>query len=271
VIFGVAVLFAALALLFLLRQPEPRMKPASQASLRELTLVPFGNRNFMRLTFFFSYWSVVTAIASPFYVVHMLKNLNMGYSHIAVYAVIAGVVTLVAQPVWGRVADRVGNRPVVLVNLLGIVILPLFWLFATPEFVLPIWGDAFLTGIFWPGLSLASFNLLLVACPEEARASYIAIFSAFSGVGTFLSALIGGALASVFSGFHLDVFGLSLINFHLLFIITSLGRLSAVIPLRTIQEPRAERVSVMLEWMSEALVKRLTLGRDTWMVVRRRQ
>jgi MFS family permease len=179
----------------------------------------------------------------------MIKNLGMPLGVIAVYSIIAGTVNLLVQPLWGRVIDRLGNKPVLVFNMLGIFFLPLFWLFAGPGFYLPIWIDAFLTGIFWPGFGLATFNLLLISAPEGDRQPYLAVQNVATGLSVFLASLAGGALAKWMGGVHVRFLGLDLVNFHLLFALSSLLRL-AILPLALrLPEERAGSVGALLDLM----------------------
>ncbi|HTY08776.1 MAG TPA: MFS transporter, partial [Candidatus Edwardsbacteria bacterium] len=195
-IFGAAALCAMIGGAILSRQHEPPLRGERQLSLRSLLAVPLANRDFRRLLWFFVLWSVATSLAGPFFGAHMIKNLKMPFSTIAVYSIVAGVLNLTLQPLWGKVIDRVGNRPVLAFNIMGIFMLPLFWLFATPANYFPIWCDAFLTGFFWPGFGLATFNLLLVTAPDENRTAYLAVQSVLTGLAVFLASLLGGWAAN---------------------------------------------------------------------------
>jgi len=133
--------------------------------------------------------------------------------------------------------------------------LPLFWLFATPQFLLPIWLDAFLTGIFWPGFVLGAFNIVLISSPEHNRPSYLAVHSIVVGFSLLLSSLIGGWLATHFSSFHLHIFNLNFINFHILFILTSFGRLLLVPMALNLAEERAQSVGKLMNLVGDKVTR----------------
>lgn len=247
VIFGLAVLFALASGLLLSRQWDPGLAPSPSPLPHRMFRTAFADRRFRPLLLFFILWSLSTSVAGPFFGAHMIKNLRMPLGTIALYSIIAGVVNLIFQPLWGRAIDRLGNKPVLVFNMLGIFFLPLFWLFAGPDFYLPIWIDAFLTGIFWPGFGLATFNLLLLSAPESDRQSYLAVQSVSTGLSVFAASLAGGALAKWLGGVHLAFLGQNLINFHLLFALSSLLRLAMLPIALRLPEEKAGTVGALLD------------------------
>ncbi len=259
-IFSVAVFFASLAFLTLLRQPEPEMAPRPRIPLRALAASPFQDRDFRSLVLLFSFWAVVTGIPAGYFGAHFLKNLHGSFSGLAFYSVVAGLVSLPAQLLWGRLIDRMGNKPVLFASILGVTTLPLFWFFSWPGFLLPIWVDAFLSGIFWPGIALASFNLLLVSSPEESRAAHLAVFTTVTGIAGFLASLLGGVLATLFSAFVWTIGPVTLVNFHLLFLLSALGRAAALFFVPKVKEAKARPLAEMLKFLSDSLIRRFTLG-----------
>ncbi len=250
VIIGLAVLFALASGLMLSRQWDPGSRRNQSPLPHRMFRTAFADSRFRPLLLFFIFWSLSTSVAGPFFGAHMIKNLRMPLGIIAVYSIIAGVVNLVFQPLWGRAIDRIGNKPVLVFNMLGIFFLPLFWLFAGPDFYLPIWIDAFLTGIFWPVFGLAAFNLLLLSAPESDRQSYLAVQSVCTGLSVFASSLAGGALAKWLGGVHLAFLGQRLVNFHLLFALSSLLRLAMLPVVPRLPEKKAGTVGALLDLLA---------------------
>ena len=227
-IFGTASLMIVISGLILWRQWEPPAHHEKPLSLADILKIPFASIKFRYLLLFFIYWSFATALAAPFFQPFMLDNLKMSQGLIARYGAIAGLIGLVLQPVWGRLIDRVGSKPVMIMNVLGVCFLPLVWLFPRPDFLLPLWFDAFLTGVFWSGLNLSSLTLIIAMAPKENRSAYIAAHGMVTGITAFLAAMTGGVIMDLTSRFQLVICGLTLINFHIVFIITTVLRLAMV-------------------------------------------
>ncbi|MCH9646616.1 MAG: MFS transporter [Deltaproteobacteria bacterium] len=113
-------------------------------------------------------------------------------------------------PVWGRLSDRIGRRPVMLftiagtgVALLGLGLAPsLAWLFAA----------RILGGAFGANISVATAYIADLAHPDE-RTKWMGMIGAAFGVGFVLGPAIGGILAPL--GYHVPMLvaaGLALVN-----------------------------------------------------------
>lgn len=228
---GFALVFAVVSSMALVssfivdRQWEPPSHGESPLPLSALVKLPLAHAGSRRFLGFLLCWSIATGIAGPFFGVHMLKNLKMSYTGVTLYGAIAIIGGAGAQLAWGRIIDRIGCHRVLLLNQIGVALLPLLWLFATPGFLLPIWIDAFLTGLFWPGFTLAQFNMTLLMAPRENRSAYLAMQTVVVGGAGFTAALLAGTLADSLSGFKVGVGHQTLIHFHLLFALSAVLRL----------------------------------------------
>ena len=87
---------AGIIAMFLLRlQPEPRtLKPEAPKpilpALRQVMSVPLSDPGFRKFIRFITIWSLVAPLASPFYSVHLLKNLSdNSYSLLGIYIAVS--------------------------------------------------------------------------------------------------------------------------------------------------------------------------------------
>lgn len=233
-----AVVFGAISTLLLSQVWEPPLHGETRRPLLQTLRLPFQHPPFRRLLIVSGLWALVTGVAVPFYQPQMIKNLHMPFTAIATYAVICGAINLLTQSFWGGLIDRIGNKAILLISVIGCTLLPLFWLFASADYLLPVWIDAVLTGLFGPGITLTFFNLVMHTAPRENRTSYLAAHRIMTGLVAFLGALLGGWIAQCLAGWHLAVAGLTLVNFHVLFILTFLGRLLLWPVIRKLDEDR---------------------------------
>ncbi len=264
-IFGFAAIASTTAAILLSQQPEITIA-TKPIALKQIILGPLRDKNFRKFLSFITFWYLTSGIASPFYMVFLLKNLSLPYSTIALYSIIAGLMSLIFQILWGRAVDKFRSKPVLTINFLCVAFLPLLWLFPTRTFLLPIWLDAALTGVFWPGVNLALFNIVLsLSDNEEIKENYFAVFTFVTGIGGFISSLIGGYFAYLLHNFHLEIFGLNLINFHLLFIFASISRLFSLFFLRKVAEPKAYPTLYALEVMGDYAIRRLSYGKELFL------
>ncbi len=97
------------------------------------------------------------------------------------------------SPTVGRLADRLGNRPVMIVSQLLVAAGLLMYATATPE-QLGWFVAAWVFWIAYAGLNVCLPNLLLRLSPRRFNPSYIAAFYAVSGVCYAASTVLGGVL-----------------------------------------------------------------------------
>uniref|UniRef100_A0A7C4YIW8 MFS transporter n=1 Tax=candidate division WOR-3 bacterium TaxID=2052148 RepID=A0A7C4YIW8_UNCW3 len=239
IIFSVSIFCSTISSILLYMQEEKKLEKKI-ISLKEILFSPLKDKNFIKLIRFVSFWYLFAGIATPFWVVHMIQNLKMSYTTIALYSIIAGIISLLFQIVWGRLIDRVKSKPVLTINFLGISFLPLFWLIARADFILPIWIDAFLTGIFWSGVNLSLFTILLNYVEDkDLKESYFALFSTITGLCGFVSSLIGGAIAESLKSFHFHTIFQDFKNYHILFALVILFRFLSIPFLQKVKEKEA--------------------------------
>ncbi|MCX7995589.1 MAG: MFS transporter [candidate division WOR-3 bacterium] len=262
IIFSTAVFFSTLAGITLSAQPEPKFEKKS-INFRDVFVRPLKDNNFVALIKFVSFWYFFAGVSAPFWVVHMIRNLKMAYSSIAVYGIIAGIASLFFQILWGKLIDRVRSKPILTINFAGTIFLPIIWLFARPDFILPIWIDAFFSGLFWCGINLSLFNILLSLTEEkELKESYFAVFSTITGICGFLSSLLGGFIAQILEDFKFEFLGQRFVNFHILFLWTSFFRFLSVFLLKKVQEKEAYPTFQTLQLIGDYAVRRLNENKD---------
>src|SRR5262249_3068612 len=143
---------------------------------------------------------------------------------------------VLAAPLWGRLIDRLGARPVLVTCGFGVSAIPLIWLLPTPTCLWPLVFDAVLAGALWGGHNLATFALPLTVTPRRGRPFYLATFAATGGVAFSLATAAGGALAGMLPD-RFEVAGHPLHSLQALFAISALLRFAAAFLALRIQEP----------------------------------
>lgn len=225
VIFGAAVAAALAGVAVLRFQPEPPTRPKARVDLRELFGAPLRHRRFRALSLTAAGWALVTGVAAPFFNAYGIQTLGLSYTTLALFGVATSAVSMLTQPYIGRLQDRLGDRPVLIASVVGTSLLPWGWVFATPAFLLPLWLTSLFSGVFWPGITQGLLNLVMDRAPAEGRGAYVASYGAITGLGTFVSGLLGGAAASAIGAAALHLGPATLDQYTALFALSSLGRL----------------------------------------------
>ncbi|MBW7899780.1 MAG: MFS transporter [Candidatus Brocadia sp. BROELEC01] len=237
VIFLVAMISRYISWYFLGRMYEPPLEVKREhyfspgEFLRRLNVGNFG-----KYVIFHSCFSFAVFIASPFFPVFMLRDLGFSYITYTIVTVTVPLASIIAVSYWGRRADALGNRQVILICSIVISVLPAMWLISRQIYFLIIIQT--LAGISWAGFNLCSSNFIYDSAIPEKRTRCIAYFNTFNGFSICAGNLLGGFLAT-----HIPpLFGYQLIT---LFAVSSLLRiLASTLLLRRVKEIRKKGVAV---------------------------
>lgn len=213
----------------LARQPEPRMLSVSRRSIGEILRMPLRHTRFRAFAGTWIIWQIGMGIAAPFFTAYGLTALHLSLRTLALMDVIASLTSLLAQPRWGRLADRIGQRKVLMICMLGVVPLPWFWIVATPARIWPLFVNATMSGALWAGLTMTQTNRLMEQAPAEGRSAYVAAFSAMTALPYMLASLGVGALMSMVGVMPLTLAGVSFHPYLIFFLFSGLLRLIALI------------------------------------------
>ena len=230
----------------MLRQHDPGRGAAGRPALSLASaLQPFRDRSARGLLVYVLAWNLAVGLAGGFFALYMLQNLRMGFTLVALHGIGLAVARVLTAPLWGRIIDRLGARPVLVACAFGISAIPLCWLFPTPTFLWPLLIDAVLAGVLWGGHNLAMFVAPMTVTPERGRPFYVAAIAVTGGLAFTIATACGGILAETLPR-ELTVLGQPVHNLQLLFIASALLRFVAAFGALRIHEPAAAGVGAVL-------------------------
>jgi MFS family permease len=211
ILFFLGFLAGMSGLYFLSITPEPRMSLGKEKiKFATLILKPFKNVNFRNLITFSGAWSFAVSLAAPFFIVYMLKRLQMNMSFIIALLVLSQIMYLLFLKIWGKFTDRFSNKSVL--NVSG----PLFLLciFAFTFTTLP---DKYILtvplliiihifmGISTSGVNLASGNIGFKLAPRGEATTYLAARNLVNSIAAGIGPILGGKFADFFAGRELSL------------------------------------------------------------------
>lgn len=251
ILFSVASLAGLACMILLIKQPEPPkiFSPPHKNFFRHY-LEPFKQPNFRRLLRFSVIWQFAFYFASPFFVVYMLTELNVGYSLAAFYTVLHSIFEFLGMRVWGHVSDRTGNKPIVTIAAVVYGALPWVWLATFKNsfglyVMIPVLHAA--GGFFWAAYNLCSTNLMFRLAGRERNSIYFGASAACNGLAACAGSLLGGAVGRWAALHQLDLFLFSMAGLKIVFLLTGALRFAALIFLRPIKETPALRTRQALQ------------------------
>jgi MFS family permease len=206
-------------------------------------LAPLADRRFRRLVLFIAWFSLFNGLTQS---VQYIYPYALGMTLFVMLTLETGtrIGQLGISPWMGRLADRFGNRPVMMVSLALTSAGLLFYLFTTPEHRWWFAG-AWAIWIAYAGLNVCLPNLMLKLSPRENNTGYIATFDAASGLAFAAGALLGGLAYDRMKGLAFFLLGgtVALGYFHYAFLFGWATRSLGLLVLLGVAEPRgrAER------------------------------
>lgn len=157
-----------------------------------------------------------------------------------------------AAPVWGKISDRVGRKPVLFVSILGTALG--FWLMGAATTLSMLFVARLIDGIAGGNIGTAQAYVADISTPQE-RARAMGLIGAAFGLGFMVGPAIGGIMAGKF-GYHSPMYlaaGMALVN-----ALVVLAILPESLPPERRGEGRRESVFAVLHHSDRALYLRVT-------------
>ena len=233
IFFGFAILFLvafiarSISAFLFTKKYEPEFKPEKEYYFDFWQfLKKMRSNNFGRFVIFVSLLNFAVAIASPFFAVYMLKDLQFSYVIYTIIVMTSSFSVLIFVPIWGKFADKYGNIKVLQLCGSVVFIVPIAWLAAPfllshhPGLLVPyLILIEFFSGFAWAGFNLSASNFIFDAVTRQRMALCVAYDNILNSLGAFIGAMIGGLISS----FSFVFLGLSSLLF--LFLLSGIMRI----------------------------------------------
>jgi len=212
---------------------HPETEAPETFSLQRSPLKSLLEPNFLRFLLYFGFWTFAVNISSPFFNLYLLDDLGINVSWVTLYGSLSAGASLLMLVIWGKLADRFGNRPLLIFVGVLVAVTPLLWI-GSANNALYLWiGFPLLhslSGGTWAAIDLCTNNLQMSVAPKRNQSAYFAIAAAVAGVSGALGATAGGFLAEFANYGGLPG----------LFALSAVLRLLALLPLVCVHEQRSQ-------------------------------
>lgn len=252
ILFGFMVLFfLALVARLISRQyfkktyePKLILKKADHFSFFEF-IKKAPKNNFGRYVLFKTMMVFTVFIASPFFTVYMLRNLNFSYVTFMLIVLSQTFFGILTVKQWGKFADKYGNYEVMKLTVVLISIFPALWLISSSPIFL-IFVPSLIGGVGWAGFNLAAGNFIYDSVSPKKRGLVLSYHNLLHGIGIFLGAGLGAILVKTLTITFMD-------KLLFIFLVSSFARLS----IGLIMLPYIKEVRKTEQFNSERAIKSL--------------
>jgi MFS family permease len=180
----------------------------------------------------------VSSMALAFYTVHAMHRFRVGSAEVGTYTVVLQATTMVTSFASGYMADRIGNRAVLIAGTVLTVLTPLAALGIGRA---DLYASVFvLSRLAGSALDLSTFNIVMEFCPPAEVPTYTALRATVVAPFYALAPLLGGVLA--------DAAG-----YPAVFRVSVVAAAASLVLLLGVREPRGERGTLRLARPSEAV------------------
>jgi MFS family permease len=188
-----------------------------------------NDANFLKLLLYLAIWCFAVNVSAPFFNLYMLDDLDIDVSLVTIYNGLGAGANMLLLVFWGKLSDRIGNRPIMLLIGILVAVTPLLWLVAGNDSIsLWIWLPFLhvLGSGTWAAIDLCTNNLMMGVAPVTNQSTYFAIAGAVAGVTGAMGIIAGSFLATLPGAGGL--LGL--------FVLSAVLRTAALLPLVFVQE-----------------------------------
>lgn len=157
------------------------------------------DKPFFRFMMFWTAWNFTANMSGAYLGRYSILEMGLSYTVYTVCSqVAAAFVTILVISHWGRLLDKYGCKPVLMVGGIVASITPAFYLFSVYGSIWPTLLHNAVGAAFWVACNLAATNMQITDSPSMERPSYLAVFSCVTSLlGAFLGIFLGGILLEV--------------------------------------------------------------------------
>ncbi len=203
IIFCAAAIFGVVDILLVRKIPEiPRVVEDTQITLKEIISTPWQFPIF-RLYALFSFVSGIAAgMMEPFiwkYSLAPAGRYGLGmpvFTAQLLLSIIPMIIMAWFAPHWGKVLDRLGPRPVLIISAAAQLIISAVWLMMNGSIFWLIPIQTIFSGIALSGLAQVDIFMRVKGFPGFRTTSFLASLNVVNGISAMTGSVLGGIMAS---------------------------------------------------------------------------
>ncbi len=194
ILFSLAFTFRFISFIFFNKQYNPKFK-LEKGYYFSIWAFLKKYDNFGKFAVYRAVFNFSLMIASPFFAVYMLQELQFSYVTFITVSASASVFYLLFTPLIGKFSDRYGNVKLFYLSNILFGITPILWIFMKSPIVL-IFIPQLISGLANAAFMIPTTNFIYDAASPQHRSLCSTYKNILVGVGIFAGSLLGGFLAN---------------------------------------------------------------------------
>ena len=213
--------------------------PAPEPPWQDQVRLVWGDVTMMRFIVFASVMGFAFNLFGPFYPVFMYEQLHLSAARTNFLLLLGVLGAAISFPAWGRLLDRFGNVPVMIVSVILWQLFNALYCLLGPDNVWLLYVINPAGGLFSAGYGIGLFGLLLKLNPPGARTMGMALFVSISSLTAALGPITGGYLIAAGQGW-----GFSAVDvYHAAFAVTPVITMLTCLLLKRVAEENSAKVT----------------------------
>ena len=179
------------------------------------------------------------SITGPFAPIFMTEHLGFSVSRQTYLLVLGSLASAFTMPIWGRLCDRHGCRPIILGSGICWMIVTYAWAFLTPALTWMLYPMWVVGGALSGGVLLGGFNLVLKLTPITLKSTGISLHLGMTSLAAAFAPILVGWLLSteLLSAFTVAM------RYRFLFFLQPTLVIASFLILAKVKEPKAAELT----------------------------
>jgi predicted MFS family arabinose efflux permease len=210
-VFVLGLILSFVSMHFFMQMADVQREEPIKANVQETVnalVSPFKNKQFVRVILFLFVFIAGQSFAGNLWAAYAFETLQFDQTQVQFLGLFHAVGNISMSKFWGFLSDKYGNKPILGLVGMGMLLTPTAWLFTQPgaenmNFNMGLlYSTHILMGGVFSGVALCQYNIIFSTSPPAERSTYLGSAMAIQSIAGAVPPLLGAAMLSFFRTGH---------------------------------------------------------------------